>query len=217
MATRRCARRGDDAPLVGVFGVPVTPLEEALLQAARFFQAEAIPHMLVGGLANAVWGEPRATVDVDFTVWVEEARLAVVVERLAGVFRPLPEDPLGFVQQTRVLPLESQHQVRVDVIFGLLPFEREALARSIRVDIAGFAVPVVSPEDLVLMKIISERSQDLGDARAVIQRQRGRLDLDYLRPRVQELSRLLDKPEIFERFCVWLQSGDPAGGACTAR
>ncbi len=182
----------------------VTPLEEALLEAARFFEEESIPYMLVGGLANAVWGEPRATVDVDFTVWVEEARLRAVVLRMGEVFRPLPEDPLSFVQQTRVLPLENQHQVRVDVIFALLPFEREALARSIPVEIAGLPVPVVSPEDLVLMKVFSERSQDLEDAQAVIKRQRARLDLDYLRPRVRELAMLLHRPEIYQRFCLWL-------------
>lgn len=194
----------------------MTPLEEALLKAARFFQEEGIPYMLVGGLANAVWGEPRATVDVDFTVWVEEARLGEVVGRIARVFSPLPEDPVAFVQQTRVLPVESEHGVRVDVIFGLLPFEREALGRSVSVEIAGFSVQVVSPEDLVLMKILSERGQDLEDARAVIRRQRGRLDLDYLRPRVQELARLLDKPGIYERFCLWLESGDPGGGGFSA-
>lgn len=182
----------------------MTPLEAALLKAAQLFAQESIPYMLVGGLANAVWGEPRATVDVDFTVWVEEARLGTVVERLARVFRPLPEDPLAFVRQTRVLPLESPEHVRVDVIFGLLPFEREALARSVPVEVAGFSVQVVSPEDLVLMKIVSERSQDLQDAQAVVKRQRGRLDLGYLRPRVQELARLLEKPEIDDRFCLWL-------------
>lgn len=187
----------------------MTPLEEALLQAARLFQEEGIPYMLVGGLANAVWGEPRATVDVDFTVWVEETHLPVAVQRLAEIFRPLPEDAVGFVRETRVLPLESEQHVRVDVIFGLLPFEREALARSVPVEIAGFPVHVVSPEDLVLMKIVSERSQDVEDARGIVQRQRGRLDLDYLRPRVQELACLLDKPEIYERFCAWLESADP--------
>lgn len=185
----------------------MTPLEVALFEAARFFEAQGIPYMLVGGLANAVWGESRATVDVDFTVWVDETRLAEVVQRMSETFRPLPEDPVGFVQQTRVLPLESKQGVRVDVIFGLLPFEREALARSIAVDMGGFPVRVVSPEDLVLMKIVSERNQDLEDARAVVQRQRERLDVDYLRPRVQELALLLDKPEIYQRFCLWL--GEP--------
>lgn len=166
--------------------------------------------MVVGGLANAVWGEPRATVDVDLTVWVEEPRLPTVVRRISETFRALPEDPVTFVQQTRVLPLESGQGVRVDVIFGLIPFEREALARSVPVAIGEITVPVVTPEDLVLMKIFSERSQDLEDARAVIRRQRERLDLEYLRPRVKELAQLLERPEIYQRFCLWLSGRESA-------
>lgn len=36
---------------------------------------------------------------------------------------------IGFVQSSRVLALESSGGVRFDVIFGLLPFEAEAIAR----------------------------------------------------------------------------------------
>lgn len=31
-----------------------------------------IDYAIVGGIANAIWGEPRATIDVDVTVSVNE-------------------------------------------------------------------------------------------------------------------------------------------------
>ncbi len=40
-------------------------LLEALRRAVQFLEREKIPFVVVGGLANAVWGEPRATRDVD--------------------------------------------------------------------------------------------------------------------------------------------------------
>ncbi|MFN3412739.1 MAG: hypothetical protein ACK42L_01595, partial [Thermoanaerobaculum sp.] len=51
------------------------------------------------GLANAIGGEPRATVNVNVTVEVVEARVPVVVGGVSNGFWPLPEDPGGFVPQ----------------------------------------------------------------------------------------------------------------------
>jgi hypothetical protein len=41
----------------------------------------------------------------------------------------------AFVRDTRVLPVETEDGVRIDIIFGMLPFEEEAIrrARPIRV------------------------------------------------------------------------------------
>ena len=38
--------------------------------------------MIVGGIANAVWGEPRATIDVDVTVSVENPDLSTAIADL---------------------------------------------------------------------------------------------------------------------------------------
>ena len=53
-----------------------------------------------------------------------------------------------------------------------------------------------TPEDLILLKIVSERERDRADVRGIARRQKGRLDLDYLEPRVRELAELLERPGI---------------------
>lgn len=45
-------------------------LLEALRRAVRFLEREGIPYVVVGGLANAVWGEFRVTRDVDLKVYI---------------------------------------------------------------------------------------------------------------------------------------------------
>jgi hypothetical protein len=50
------------------------------------------------------------------------------------------------------------------VIFALLPFELDAIRRARDVTIADRTVHVVTPEDLILMKIISEQPRDVADA-----------------------------------------------------
>lgn len=187
----------------------MTVLERALTDLARLFAESRIPYMVIGGMANAVWGEPRATLDIDVTLWVEEAAIPATVDVLSGNFRPLVADPTGFIAETRVLPMESIDGVRIDVIFGMLPFEREAVQRAVPFAVAGVPVSFCTAEDLVLMKIISERDRDLADAREVVARRLPELDLAYLDPRVAELSAILERPEILARWRAWtgLESG----------
>jgi hypothetical protein len=178
-------------------------LESTLVELAGRLDELGVPYMVIGGLANAVWGEPRSTLDIDVVVWVEERRLGEFVERLAAHFEPLAEDPLAFARETRVVPLRSTRGIRADVILGLLPFEREAIDRAVTVEIERHGVRIATAEDLILMKIISERPRDLEDARGIALRRMDALDMEYLEPRIEELARLLERPEISQRWRGW--------------
>jgi len=54
----------------------VTSQEETLVALARRLDEHQIPYMIIGGLANAVWGEPRATLDIHGTRKPPEPELA---------------------------------------------------------------------------------------------------------------------------------------------
>ena len=181
----------------------MTDQESALLALAAVLEGNHIPYMVIGGLANAVWGEARATLDIDATVWVEEPAIAGVVEELDDVFRVLTGDPVAFIKETRVLPLDSERGVRLDVVFGLLPFERDAIGRAVTFPVAGTPVRFCTAEDLILMKIISTRERDLADAEGVTLRRLGELDLGYLEPRIRELADLLGRTEITQHWAEW--------------
>ncbi len=187
----------------------MTPFERALATAARFLEAEGIPYMVIGGVANLIWGLPRTTLDVDITVWVEEVRLATTIERVARTFRILPEDPLGFVRTTRVLPLETKEGVRVELVFGQLPYEQQAIQRARPHELAGVPIRVCSPEDLVVHKILADRPQDREDIRGIIRRLGVRLDRAYLDPLVEGLAHDLARPDLlaFYRACLGLPEG----------
>ena len=174
-------------------------LEETLVRLHRALEAAALPYMVIGGIANAQWGIPRATLDVDVTVWAEEAQLASAVEALCARFPPLTEEPLAFVRETRVLPLDISG-VRADVLFGLLPYERSAIERAVERKVAGVPIRFCTAEDLILHKVISDRPRDLEDVRGILAAQRGKLDLGYLEPRIRKLSELLTRPSIWEAY-----------------
>ena len=53
----------------------VGPLAGALRQLSQLLDRLGLPYMVIGGVANLVWGEPRTTQDVDVTVSVAREKL----------------------------------------------------------------------------------------------------------------------------------------------
>ncbi|MGH9411868.1 MAG: nucleotidyl transferase AbiEii/AbiGii toxin family protein [Vicinamibacterales bacterium] len=181
----------------------MTVLDRAIHAITQLLESEHIEYAIVGGIANAVWGEPRATVDVDVTVSVDERAVRRTVQAIASRLRAAVADPAAFVRQTRVLPVDTEDGVRIDVIFALMPFELEAIGRARSVAMAGRQVRVVTAEDLILMKIVSDRPRDLADAEAIVRRRRSDLDLAYIEPLVGELAATLEQDDILERWRRW--------------
>jgi Nucleotidyltransferase of unknown function (DUF6036) len=184
----------------------MTALERAVVEIADALEAMAVEYMIVGGIANAIWGEPRATIDVDVTVAVANPRMATTISALVKAFTAAVPDPDAFVRRTRVLPVDTSDGIRIDIIFALLSFELEAVHRAASVVVGGRTVRVVTPEDLLLMKIISERPRDLGDAEALTRRLVDTLDRVYLEPRIREFAASLERPEILEYWRDWTSS-----------
>lgn len=171
-------------------------LERAVGQVTRVLDEQRVPYMIIGGIANLVWGEPRTTLDVDAAVLVDEAEWPDLIQALRHAFHVLPKAPMAFLRDTHVLPVETQHGVRIDLVWARLPYEHKAIARATTEVFAGHRIRVCRPEDLVIHKIISERPKDREDVRAIIRQQRSRLDRRYLRRAVRELARALEQPDL---------------------
>ncbi len=159
--------------------------------------------MVIGGLANAIWGNPRATLDIDITIWLPDQEIKSLLSLLENDFTILIDAPVQFILETRVLPIKSKKNQRIDIIFGSLPFERNAIDRAKKVRIGNTEVNFCTPEDLILFKIISERPKDLEDVRGILKFQRKTIDYGYLEPRITELAILLENPDIKIRWENW--------------
>jgi hypothetical protein len=139
--------------------------------------AASIPHVIIGGLAVLAWGEVRVTNDVDISVLcpfgLEESR----IDQLLTLF---PNHEIGakeFAIQNRILPVKADNGIGIDIGIAGFPYEEEALARARSVELrAGQFLPVVGPEDLVVMKTFAGRPKDLMDVRTILIRQRKMLD-----------------------------------------
>ena len=177
----------------------MSELDHALLTLSSWLTESKIPHMVIGGFAVTVWGEPRFTRDLDITVSVPSERFSHAIGEICHRFASLASEPLKFVTDTRVLPIMVE-SVPVDLIFAALPYEEDAIARARPVKVSNGTVPICSPEDLVLHKIVSHRPRDHEDIEGVFRYRHSELDYGYLDPRVEEIADALSDRNMLDWY-----------------
>lgn len=183
----------------------MTKLEAALVEVASLLQDLSIPYMLIGGLAVSMWGEARATLDADFSLWVEQEDLPDIVRRISVRLKAIPSDPVAFVATSRVLPVTAANGVRADLVFASLAAELNMIGRAKPKAVREATIMVASVEDLIWMKLMSERQKDIEDARRLIRRFAGTLDRGYLEPLLREVSEAFARADILEIYNLELE------------
>ncbi len=170
-------------------------LFEAAREVSEFMAERQWKFCLIGGLAVQQWGEPRTTLDADFTLltgWGEEEPY---VKALLERFESRISDAHDFALAQRVLLLRASNGRDVDVALGALPFEESMMERAVSVSLSsGFNIPCCTPEDLFIMKAFAGRPRDWTDAESIVSRQHS-LDEDHILDQLDTLSALRDDTE----------------------
>lgn len=176
---------------------PLAPLLAALGDLVAWLHAAHVPGVVIGGVAASLLGRPRVTRDVDVLVVLEEAewaRFLAAGEQFG--FTPRRPDAIEFAREARVLLVQhGPSGIDVDIVFGALPFEEEAVAKAVWVNVAGVRLPLPTAEDLIIMKAVAHRPRDLGDIEAVLDAH-PRLDTQRVRRWVREFSTALEMPDV---------------------
>ena len=164
----------------------------------RALRSHDIPFMLIGGQAVLLHGEPRLTLDIDVTLGVSPRALNTVLDACDAMgVTPLPETIEDFVRETFVLPAaDPESYVRVDLIFSTTPFEAEAIARAVEVEVAGESIPFATAEDLIIHKLFAGRPRDLEDAEGIVRRKGQDLDWEYLAMWADEFASIPGREEM---------------------
>lgn len=165
--------------------MPSTPeAGEVLLEVVRRFKDTGLEFMVVGGFAVMFHGRPRATADVDLSVHLdfgERDQVRPVLEGLGTGDVEEREAPEWGKRLVTTHP--SGLDIEVFFTAGHPLYARE-FDRKVTHDFRGEAVPVISPEDLILRKLVNvrkRRGEDLRDAQAVVGAYGSDLDFNYLR------------------------------------
>ena len=203
----------------GYDGVEFESIHAVFAEADRALDDAGIPHLLIGGLASAAIGRPRASGDIDLLVAPQNARRALAVLAAAG-FDTDETNPHWIFKAVR-------QGVLVDLMFkmkGDVYLDQEMLARAVRCDVGGRLAAVAPAEDLIVAKALAhdeESSRHWFDALGLIAS--APIDWDYLVRRAMKGARrvlsllvyatsadLVVPPSVIRRLCDMAFTDPPA-------
>lgn len=161
-------------------------------RAADAAQEAGVAYAFLGALSVNVWGVQRPTKDVDLALGLSRAELPPFISRLTAVgFTYAPETAhrtLGEFDMVTVAYPFSGREFPLDLFPAEHWFLKQALARRLHIpDIPGIgAVYTMSPEDVILLKLLSKGERALLDARTVVEAQPS-LDRAYIQQNAAKL------------------------------
>ncbi len=153
----------------------LSKLHDGLNVVCDFLDSHDFAYAIVGGIAVAIWGEPRATFDVDLMVATEagdeERLLAAIRSEPAFLLEPqlLPMPPEINIIRAHLLDKQAKDPtiILVDLLLLSAEFAASLRARRVAMAVAGKIRWVSSPEDLIVLKLLSGRVKDIEDARGI--------------------------------------------------
>lgn len=142
---------------------------------------DGIPYAIGGALALGVWGAPRATKDVDLSVFVTREELPRVIDALERSGVMLSREQAARDVDRIGLAKGRLGTVVIDVFLSEHPQYAEMGRRARRVvDPTGWTASFISPEDLCIHKLVFGRHKDLADLENLFA-VRPDLDAEYIR------------------------------------
>lgn len=182
-------------------------LAEAIIER---LEASGLDYALGGALALAYWAEPRATKDIDLTLYVSGNELETGLAILVAAGLDAPPATAARDARDRGLVVMRGSGTRVDVFVPSEPFElyESARARRQRVRFGERQTWVLAAEDLAVFKMLFDREKDLVDVRHMWTHGGETFDAAYVRDWLARLVGPTDhRLDAFER----LAPGEPLG------
>ena len=143
---------------------------ETLHEVVELLDRLSIEYAIMGGFAVRAHGVPRPTYDVDLALELPQDSLNRLFQELRDYDFEVPEVyETGWVDQLKGMPLLKVRRylegeaLDVDLFLAESGFLAEAMKRRRRVDAEGRMLWVITPEDVVLLKLLAGRPRDRGD------------------------------------------------------
>jgi predicted nucleotidyltransferase len=172
----------------------VKSVEQALLEWVDLCDRINIGYAIMGGLAVRVHGIPRPTYDVDLTINADAKQLKLLFAEAEEIGYTVPDTyKSGWLDRVADMPiaklrtwLEDGKGIDVDLFISESTFQDSLMSRRVAYEFEGRKLTVVTPEDLVLLKLLANRPRDIGDVQDILFMQ-GQLDESYMNRWAAEL------------------------------
>lgn len=175
-------------------------LIDSVIAFQDFLKKESIPVMAIGGIAVAVWGEPRLTRDIDMKVLISRDKRGKLLTILR-TFTPLQEDSDESFRRLGLAFFRDSNGVRIDVMLADTIFDETAIGRALDIDFTlEKKIRVCTAEDLIVYKMLSTRTKDRADVESVVQKQGDALDDTYIENWLKQFEEALADSTLIRDF-----------------
>ncbi len=176
---------------------PGDPLEAGLRIAGALAQRD-IPYALGGALAYGLWGIPRATIDIDVNVFVDDDALGDVCAALSTLGIDADAEEARLASEREGLYVTRYGVFRLDLFMPSIEFSWEAGRTKVLIEVGEQKVWFLSAESIAVFKLLFFRGKDRVDLERLIAVQGQKLDRDYVRKQI-----VLMMGESDERTAAW--------------
>ncbi|MHC4179270.1 MAG: hypothetical protein ACYSWU_17290 [Planctomycetota bacterium] len=171
-------------------------LFEAALEIQQFLLERHWRFCIIGGLAAARWGQPRATQDVGLTLLTGFGNEESYIQEILRRFKARVPNAVHFALQNRVLLIGAANGTPIGVSLEAIPFETRVVERASSFRFAAeVSLITCSAEDLVVLKAFAGREQDWIDVQGVLIAQGRNLDWHYINEHLPQLCELKEDPD----------------------
>jgi hypothetical protein len=168
---------------------------DVVVALSAIFERLRLRYAVGGALANNYWGILRATEDVDCLISLPAIQYQSFADELNAIDYTFRDAAGEYIPVTVPALREQVHQrglmecfsplldppTRIELFVPVVPLQSEILHRAELVRVRGHQIPITTPEDLILLKLVFHRPKDLLDIRGILWVQRGKLDLEYMK------------------------------------
>lgn len=136
--------------------------EDLIVKVAAILDRLSIPYAITGGYAVSVWGRLRATFDIDVIVELSPVKGSELTQALKAISKTGYIDELVVKDAVERMGefnfIHAESGIKVDFwVLAEDEYSEEKLARRIPKKIRGQKVYFVSPEDLILSKLLWQK------------------------------------------------------------
>ncbi len=162
-------------------------IEDLLTKVAAILERLKIPYVVTGGMAVSIWGRTRYTADIDIVVELLEKNINLLVKELFLIDKNVYVSENAIREAFKIKGefnfIHPQSRLKVDFWIVKDAFNKQEIKRAVIKKIDGQNVSFVSPEDLILSKLLwyqmSESTRQLEDIESVLKITK--VDLKYIK------------------------------------
>lgn len=143
---------------------PSWTVQDIVISFSKFLTEEGVPFCIIGGFSLGFYDLGRVTKDIDFKVsfeagrWPELQKMLKSDPRISNFRAHYTSEP----DIPDLLRFEWKGYP-IDLLVANSDYQKEVIRRKRTFSFFGHSLYVASPEDLIILKLIADRSQDRTD------------------------------------------------------